>query len=463
MYGLLFLKPIFKEAVGGGSRSRDPFGYDIPSDHTGECRAIGAHENGDCEVAEGEYQGKRLSELWTEHPELFGNEDGCLGERFPFLIKIIDAKERPDVPRTSFVPAKDQRRSYHTEAADLEHLETCGFYTVEKYEVHGCWQHKFSDRFANVSVLEGEGTVDGIPLKKGTHFIVPAGRNVCRFEGNMTLICSWIPAEEKETKEDEISIRVLDWQGRTKAFAQDPEESVLAFKDVYEEGDTIQFHFPETECDYVVRIDDTMDEALVYMTKKDLTFEVPFGEKKFSYNPKSFTGVRHYLTCRKAAPWETGIYRNLAKNVLDQHGDRGCYPHASANVETRGESVFAARNAIDGVTATLSHGNWPYESWGINRRDDAEFLLEFGRPVDIDKIRLWTRADFPHDNWWVSAALTFSDGTREVVKMEKSEKAHTFSITKKGITWIRLSELIKAEDPSPFPALTQIEVYGKEA
>ena len=90
-------------------------------------------------------------------------------------------------------------------------------------------------------------------------------------------------------------------------------------------------------------------------------------------------------------------------------------------------------------------------------------MLEFGRPVDIDQVCLWTRADFPHDNWWVSAVLTFSDGTREVVNMEKSEKAHTFAITKKGITWVRLSDLIKADDPSPFPALTQIEVYGKEA
>ena len=147
---------------------------------------------------------------------------------------------------------------------------------------------------------------------------------------------------------------------------------------------------------------------------------------------------------------------------MDQHGDRGCYPHASANVETRGESVFAARNAIDGVAATLSHGSWPYESWGINRRDDAELLLEFGRPVDVDRIRLWTRADFPHDNWWVRATLTFSDGTAEIVEMEKSEKAHSFSVVRKGITWVRLSELIKADDPSPFPALTQIEVYGTE-
>ena len=53
MYELLFLRPIFKEAVWGGNRLKDQFGYEIPSDHTGECWAISAHENGDCEVAEG--------------------------------------------------------------------------------------------------------------------------------------------------------------------------------------------------------------------------------------------------------------------------------------------------------------------------------------------------------------------------------------------------------------------------
>ena len=48
----------------GRKRLKDQFGYEIPSDHTGECWAISAHENGDCEVAEGEYKGQRLSVLW---------------------------------------------------------------------------------------------------------------------------------------------------------------------------------------------------------------------------------------------------------------------------------------------------------------------------------------------------------------------------------------------------------------
>ena len=103
----------------------------------------------------------------------------------------------------------------------------------------------------------------------------------------------------------------------------------------------------------------------------------------------------------------------------------------------------------------------PYQSWGIGQRPDAEITVEFGRPVDMEELRLYTRADFPHDSWWTRATVTCSDGSREVVEMEQSVKPHRFSIQRKGITWIKLSELIKADDPSPFPALTQIEVYGR--
>ena len=42
---LLFLEPVFKEAIWGGTKLRDSFGYDIPSDTTGECWAISAHKD----------------------------------------------------------------------------------------------------------------------------------------------------------------------------------------------------------------------------------------------------------------------------------------------------------------------------------------------------------------------------------------------------------------------------------
>ncbi len=87
---ILFLNPVFKQMIWGGSQLRTRFGYEIPGDDTGECWAVSAHPEGDCTVREGTYEGETLSGLWEKHPELFGNP-GL--DRFPLLIKIIDAKD----------------------------------------------------------------------------------------------------------------------------------------------------------------------------------------------------------------------------------------------------------------------------------------------------------------------------------------------------------------------------------
>lgn len=87
---ILFLEPVFKQMIWGGDRLGKDFSYEIPGDNTGECWAVSAHPNGDCRVKEGVFAGKTLSELWQEQPELFGN---YASDRFPLLIKIIDAKD----------------------------------------------------------------------------------------------------------------------------------------------------------------------------------------------------------------------------------------------------------------------------------------------------------------------------------------------------------------------------------
>lgn len=86
---VLFLEPVFKQMIWGGNRLSKDWPYQIPGDNTGECWAVSAHPNGDCRIKEGVYAGKTLSELWSEHRELFGNTEL---DRFPLLIKIIDAK-----------------------------------------------------------------------------------------------------------------------------------------------------------------------------------------------------------------------------------------------------------------------------------------------------------------------------------------------------------------------------------
>lgn len=85
----LFLKGVLQEKIWGGTKLRDEFGYDLPSETTGEHWSISAHPNGPATVKNGEHAGKTLTELWASHRDLFGHQEG---EVFPLLTKIIDAK-----------------------------------------------------------------------------------------------------------------------------------------------------------------------------------------------------------------------------------------------------------------------------------------------------------------------------------------------------------------------------------
>lgn len=258
----------------------------------------------------------------------------------------------------------------------------------------------------------------------------------------------------------DLSIFIKDINGKVLASKSAPDFVDLVYEGEYKEGDTIVIDSDVWNKHFNIQIDDALSSAFVF-AKGTIVYDIPFGEKRVSMSPKVFTGNKHYIYAEVASDEDVKAYRNLALNSTDQHKDVNAYPHATANVETRGESVFAAKNAIDGVRANLSHGEWPFASWGINRQDDAELTLDFGRKIITDKIVLYTRSDFPHDNWWINGRISFSDGTSMEIPMGKSERAHVFSFAAKEIEWLKLGDLIKADDPSPFPALTQIEVYGQ--
>jgi len=113
------------------------------------------------------------------------------------------------------------------------------------------------------------------------------------------------------------------------------------------------------------------------------------------------------------------------------------------------------------MTENHGHGSWPYASWGINKDPNAEIKIEFGRRVSVDCLKVYLRADFPHDSWWTQATVTFSDGSYEVLELIKSDRAQVFPMKERKTEWIKLSALVKADDESPFPALTQLEAYGR--
>jgi mannose-6-phosphate isomerase class I len=305
---LIFLKPVFKQVLWGGNRLKTEFCYDIPGNDTGECWAISAHEHGDCTVAGGQYAGHTLSWLWENHRELFG---GYPGDRFPLLIKIIDAQKDLSIqvhPDDSYAREHEngalgktecwyvlgcredasivighnaktreelktmidnkkwkelirevpihkgdffqidpgcvhaikggtliletqqssdityrvydydrlldgKPRQLHVEQSKSvitvpyevgtvkpipqaieggvkTHLVDCKYYSVDKYEAHGELDLRFRNSFTNVSIIEGCGSINGISLPKGTHFIIPGNYGNCCFKGSFTMICS---------------------------------------------------------------------------------------------------------------------------------------------------------------------------------------------------------------------------------------------------------------------------------
>ncbi len=312
MNDIIFLSPVFKEAIWGGRRLSDDFSYPIPSSKTGEAWVISAHENGDCRVLGRELDGLTLSELWRDRRELFGNIGG---ERFPLLTKIIDAsadlsiqvhpddayaashengalgktecwyvldciegaaivighnardraeleamirekrwgefireiplkkgdffqiepgclhaikggtliletqqnsdityrvydydrlsdgkprqlhiKESIAVLTAPFDPSSTRPTASTARVGDntVTSLVQCRYYGVEKHELDGRTTLPQPHPFLCVSVIDGVGAIDGRTIKKGDHFILPAGYPDASVEGKLTLITSHV-------------------------------------------------------------------------------------------------------------------------------------------------------------------------------------------------------------------------------------------------------------------------------
>jgi hypothetical protein len=260
----------------------------------------------------------------------------------------------------------------------------------------------------------------------------------------------------------ELTLEIVASDRSIRAANRCENEVFLVHRAEYQEGDSVAVAAPPGAFLWLA-LDAAMPPALVYLKAGRYELAVPFGPRRKGYNPSAFTGAMHRLWARTARPEEIAARRDLAFNPFDEHGNSALFPHASANVETRGEAVFAARNAIDGECANDDHGFWPYTSWGINRDPNASLTLDFGRQVLIDEIALTLRADFPHDAWWQRATITFSDHTDLALHLSKTAQSQRFRLpAPRLVENLRLHSLIKAEDPSPFPALTRIEVLGRD-
>ncbi len=76
--------------------------------------------------------------------------------------------------------------------ATITKLVTCKYYTVCRVELNGATHFTWNEPFVNVSILSGEGTMDGQPVKKGDHLVITADYGDMNIEGNLEFIYSHI-------------------------------------------------------------------------------------------------------------------------------------------------------------------------------------------------------------------------------------------------------------------------------
>ena len=256
-----------------------------------------------------------------------------------------------------------------------------------------------------------------------------------------------------------ITITVQSSDGTVLASAAHPEEAWLSVKRVYQPGDLIRISgAPHLK----VQMDQGLPAGEVFLPSGSMVWPVPAGEHRLAYAPGIFDAPCHVVFAKAMREEELVVCRNLARNPADLRGNTDFFPHCYANVETRNEACFCARNVIDGFRLNHFHGEWPFQSWGIGAREDAWCELDFGRPVIAEKMALTLRADFPHDAYWTGGHVVLSDGTDLSFCLQKTADRQWISLGNRKISRLRLERLIKSDDPSAFPALTQWEVFGRD-
>jgi hypothetical protein len=264
------------------------------------------------------------------------------------------------------------------------------------------------------------------------------------------------------------SVEVQDASGKTIATASSSSRkgsATLRLDHEYQPGDRVIAHGPQW---ITLHISDALPDCSVYLSSaahSSLIFDIPYGSGEqhtgSAYPPDGFAGASHTLTVTPLAKRSRLTRRNLALNPCDiRTPSPTIFPHASTNSVSRNAYDFESRNAIDGVSRNGHHGEWPYQSWGPLVRTDLWWKLEFGRVIQLDTLRIMLRTDFPHDSYWKSGVVEFSDGTSLPLAMTSTSDFQDFHFPAKRVSWLRLTNLVPAEER--WSALIEFEAWGND-
>ncbi len=164
--------PLYMTRVWGGRALADNYQRPLPDQQPyGESWEITDRPEEQSVVTDGPYEGKTLHELWSEHrEELFGT--GFESERFPLLIKILDARDdlsiqvHPPTHLAESLGGEPKTEMWYIADCEPDANLYIGF-------KNGVTREEFETALENGTVAE---KVHAVQPKPGESIFIPSGR-----------------------------------------------------------------------------------------------------------------------------------------------------------------------------------------------------------------------------------------------------------------------------------------------
>jgi mannose-6-phosphate isomerase len=173
LYPLIF-HPIFKERIWGGCELEKLYGKKLPPGKIiGESWEISDRPGDESVIANGKFAGKSLRWLMENHaPELLGDAKPASENRFPLLIKILDAREKLSLqvhpPASKAAELKGEAKTEMWFIADA--APGAELFVGLK---HGVTRAEFEKKISDGSVAD---CFHRVPVRAGDTMFLPSGR-----------------------------------------------------------------------------------------------------------------------------------------------------------------------------------------------------------------------------------------------------------------------------------------------
>jgi mannose-6-phosphate isomerase len=198
LYPLTF-QPIFKERVWGGRNIERLYGKPLPSEKLiGESWEISDRPEAESVIANGPLAGNSIRWVMEKHGSMLLGRPVAPGERFPLLVKILDAQEKlsvqvhPPPMQAGRLGGEPKTEMWHIVDATPEAELYAGL-------KHGVTRETFEQMLKAGTVA---GCLHRIPVKAGDVIFLPSGRVHAIGAGNVLF-------EIQENSD--TTYRVFDW------------------------------------------------------------------------------------------------------------------------------------------------------------------------------------------------------------------------------------------------------------